>query len=182
MNMGSYLMGNKVTDIQLQPGDVFASENPMALGSIINWVQRNTNRDGKSKYTHVGFIINGKCNMTFEALWTYRSQKLMDGYRGKDIVIFRHKDMTPERFKKGWKSVKHLAGKRYPWWRLPMFLIPGLARISLLKMGVCSELWESFFFNTGLGDDKIFGVDPDDVVDACRSDVNFTNIFEGKCE
>ena len=42
----------------IQLGDVFATENPMALGKAINAVQTFTSKDNASRYSHTGVLTS----------------------------------------------------------------------------------------------------------------------------
>lgn len=165
--------------IKLQRGDLFATENPMALGKMINFVQKVNNLDNKSKYTHIG-LITDKIGITFEALWTYKNQNIYTAYGGKDIIIFRNTRMTEESFNDGMRGIKHLTGRMYPFYRLPLFLLPFLAKISIFKKPVCSELIAMFLYFAGLRNTtQSFGIDPDDLVDRWRIHRDYEIVFEG---
>lgn len=166
----------------LKAGDIFASENPMALGKIINFFQRNYNKDGKSKYTHAGLITNPS-GISFEALWHYETQNIFTAYHDKEIVIFRNKYMNEEKFEKGWKAIEHLTGRLYPFYRLPLYIVPGFERFSIFKKPVCSELVAMFLYASGVrASDKSFGVDPDDLVDYCRARDDYEIVYEGNLD
>ena len=165
--------------IKLEKGDVFATSNPMALGKIINFVQKTNNLDNQSQYTHIGLIID-EVGTTFEALWHYESRNIFTDCKDK-VVIFRNKNMDTERFLDGWNGIKHLKGKPYPLYRLPLFILPFLAKISIFKKPVCSELIAMFLYYAGLRNTtQSFGVDPDDLVDRWRIHKDYDIVFEGK--
>jgi hypothetical protein len=92
--------------------------------------------------------------------------------------------MTPEAFHKGIDAIKHLEGKQYPWYRLPLFIIPAMAKISVIKKTVCSETHRLFIKGTNImrptESKRVFGYDPDDLVDRWRIHQDYTIIFEGK--
>ena len=166
--------------MKLEKGDVFATSNPMALGKVINFIQKLNNLDNQSKYSHIGLIIepDGK---TFEALWHYESRNIFD--IEDDIIIFRNKRMDTEKFLTGWEGIKHLKGRLYPFYRLPLFILPFLAKISVFKKPVCSELIAMFLYYAGLRNTtQSFGVDPDDLVDRWRIHRDYEIVFEGKLD
>lgn len=177
----------------LHKGDIFCTENAQGfVGKIINFFQRNYNRDGKSKYTHAGVVID-ESGATFEALPNgYHRQNIFEVYKGKNIVIFRSKYMTDEKFSKGWDSIKDLEGKWYPWHRLPLFIFPPLSGFNLVNKPVCSETDRKLLFHAGIpqntelmakmiphvGKRGIYGVDPDDLVDLCRANEDYVLVYE----
>jgi hypothetical protein len=132
-----------VNDIILRPGDIFCTENPMAIGRAINAVQAFWDPDGESKYSHSGIIIS-ETGETSEALWTIKKSNI-DQYAGKPIIIGRHRDMTLKLFRQAYGRIESQEGAWYPLWRLPLHLFPPLAKyICFTSMPVCSE-WTSKF-------------------------------------
>jgi len=89
--------------ISLQPGDVFCTRNPMALGRVICFVQKIHASDNQAEYSHSGVILD-KGGTTFEALWTNKRQNLFRAYQGKKVLIGRHDKMTQKRFKRDGKG------------------------------------------------------------------------------
>ena len=128
--------------IDLKPGDLFCSENPMSLGRAINKLQAATSPDGKSKYSHSG-IITSPTGKTLEALWTVKNQNLYEAYSGQGIVVARWKGMN-------FNIALHVLsiiegeyfGKWYPAYRLPFHIVPFIAKYLTFngKYLVCSEL------------------------------------------
>ena len=164
----------------LKPGDIFLSANPMWLGRAINWVQTFTSKDGKSKYSHAGVIID-YTGTTFEALWTNRRQDLFQAYAGKPILIARHTKMNYHNFSKGWTGIQKHEGKMYAGHRLFFFLLcPPLAKYISLGLGVCSELTMKFLCKAGLAS-AWRGWNPDDVHDMVKNYRDYQIVFEGIC-
>lgn len=166
--------------MKLQPGDIFCTRNPMLLGKIINQVQKIISVDGQSKYSHSGLITDSS-GITFEALWTNRKQNLFKAYEGKQILIGRHKGMTPQLFAQGWALISHHEGKWYAGHRLLFFLVcPPLVKFFNLGPGVCSELTAKHWYRAGLID-FWSGVYPDFLADMILHWKDIQVIYEGIC-
>lgn len=162
----------------IRPGDIFCSENPWIIGRAINAVQSWNALDGHAVYGHAGVLILPP-GITVEALWKVKSQVLTRAYSGRKVLIGRHADMTPRLAFKGFHSIGDQLGKPYPLHRLPLFLIPSLARrISFLDWGVCSELTAKFLCGAGLMD-FWSGVSPDDLADMIHNWKKWSVVFEG---
>ena len=168
--------------IELHPGDVFCTRNPMALGRAINIVQKIWGKDNSSEYSHTG-IITDAAGTTLEALWKIRGNSL-DEYLGKKIIIGRWKGMTPEAFQRGLEAIKDYIGKIYPLWRLPLFMLPGAAKwISSGHFTVCSELACKFWIGAGFAEiGRWQGQNPDDVADMIKKWKQIDVVFEGVWE
>ncbi|MDX9820633.1 MAG: hypothetical protein RBT20_01765 [Syntrophales bacterium] len=173
----------------LQAGDEFATRNPMALGSVINFVQRAKSVDNASEFTHAGMIVGGDGN-TLEALWTVKNQNLWEAYRGERVLIVRNINMTPEVYAAGYGKIERHIGQWYPVHRLLLHLLH-LAKWVHWDRLVCSELVAKF--ETGcaecLGLDKAsgfmrnyYGVNPDDLADRWRESRYYQVVFEGVLE
>jgi len=143
--------------IKLQPGDMFDTRNPQALGRAINALQTFTSRDGKAVFSHSGIIQNRK-GKTFEALWTLKEQNLFDAYEGIRVQIVRWEGvdepsvlpgMNPLYAHNALKKLKaEHEGQWYPWWRLPFHIFPPVAKYVSYKgkWVVCSELTAKFLW------------------------------------
>lgn len=166
----------------LRSGDIFCTENPMALGKLIRLGESLPWRDGHaSEYSHAG-IITDSCGNTIEELWTLRANDLST-YVGEKVIIGRWKDMSPYSFNKGIAVACEDLYQPYPFWRMALMLIPNAAKvISTGKWAVCSERVMQFLFAAGWGGtDKIKewqDNDPQSVADLIRSP-GFDLIFEG---
>lgn len=171
--------GIDVEKLDLQPGDVFATANPQALGWIINLAQKVQSDDGESTYGHAG-IITSPAGETFEALWKIRKNNLK-AYVGKRVVIARWKAMTPAAFEKGWQAVKVQEGQWYPFGRLFLHLL-GMPKVHLPNREVCSELTCHFLISAGAtvrSGCNWYGVNPDELVDEWRISKHFDILYEG---
>ena len=168
-------------DLKLQPGDIFCSTNPMALGRAINAVQWFWSKDKESRYSHSGIILdyNGK---TLEALWRFSSQNLYTAYAGDNIIVGRHTHMTPEYFATGYAKIEPDIGAIYPFWKLPLFLLPPLTQfLNFTGKYVCSVRVMQFLFYCSLVN-RFTGYNPDDVADMIRTKKGWEIVFEGKLE
>jgi len=164
--------------MDLQPGDIFLTRNPMALGKAINWIQRIKSNDNESIYSHAG-IITTDSGMTLEALWTIKSQNLFDAYEGSRVMIGRNTRMTKDRYIKGIKTVRPFTGRRYPFHRLFLHLIPGASKyINTGRFLVCSELVDKFLFEAGI-EKQYRGRNPDNIADMIRDWKKWETVFEG---
>jgi len=162
--------------MKLQPGDIFLTNNPMALGRAINFVQKLNSSDNQSKYSHAG-IITSEGGDTFESLWTIRQSTLLP-YKNHEILIGRNVDMTLDLYQLGWKAVKQHKGQMYPFWRLPLHLLPATSKIGSGNWPVCSELVCKFLEACDLvGFWK--GKNPDNVADMIIRWKGWSTVFEG---
>ncbi|MFC1885328.1 hypothetical protein ACFL2O_11220 [Thermodesulfobacteriota bacterium] len=183
---------------KIKRGDVFGTGNPMALGKAINFMQGIWARDSKSVYSHSGILTDEKGN-TFEALWTITRQNLFEAYEGKPIVIARYKfsaevmeivddvlegnpEIDPKVIDKALKELEgSYEGKWYPGWRLFMHLIPPVAKLSVFKLPVCSELTAKYAWLIGARHGQWLGTNPDTLADEWHNWKNCEIIFEGIC-
>ena len=166
--------------MKLQPGDIFCSKNPMALGRAINAVQAFWARDNSSEYSHAGIILN-KQGTTYEALWTVRSQYLREAYGGSKVLIGRHRRMDLKKFARGIKYIAHHTGQFYPFWRLPLHLIPPCARmLSFTDRLVCSELTKKFLVGAVICELPYAGETPDGIADMIKKFDAWDVVFEGE--
>ena len=170
-------------NIILKPGDVFSTENPMALGKLISWGESLPWRDGhKSEYGHSG-IITDPSGITIEELWTFRVNNL-SSYKGDKMIIGRWKGMTPDAWSEGMKIVGDDLYQPYPLWRLFLMLIPNAAKVvSTGQWAVCSERTFEFLFSAGWrGTDKIKtwqDNDPQALADVIHAGGEFETVYEG---
>lgn len=170
----------------LRPGDEFATRNPMALGAIINFVQRAKSVDNEATYSHTGIIISDE-GATLEALWTIKSQNIWDAYKGQQVLIVRNEHMSPWVFAAGYRKIRKHIGQWYPAHRLVLHLL-GVAKWIHWGRVVCSELTAKFEVGCAeyLGQDypsgflrTWYGVNPDDLTDRWRIGRCFNIVFEG---
>lgn len=165
--------------IQIHPGDCFFTKNSPLFDLPINVYQRIMSDDHKAEYGHCGTIIDTE-GTTFEALWKIKNQNIWEAYKGEKILIGRHCCMTPAKAKKGYDAVRHRLGQRYPWWRIPLMLIPPLARkVNLTGRGVCSETMFKQLNKSGFPEYKWNGRTPDNGADLVKYDPDWEIIFEG---
>jgi hypothetical protein len=164
--------------INLMPGDIFLSKNPMFLGRAINAVQSFWAVDRKSIYSHAG-IITSATGTTLEALWTVKEQNIHDAYKGTRVLIARHKKTTHDTFLSGYKAIKKHQGQIYPAHRLILHLIPPLSRFIHAGRLVCSELTWKFLRKSGLEKTGWYGQTPDTIHDYVVNHRDWCIVFEG---
>lgn len=167
--------------MELKPGDCFSVYSANFLGEGITFIEsiRGLTKES-AQYSHSGFIIDDK-NTTFEALYHYTEQNLYEAYGGQQIIIFRYKDMTPERFQKGFDAVKGNLGSVYPIYRLGLHLL-GLAKYVHFEKPVCSETTEEMAIQAGMvtyTQGNWWGVSPWDLVCDWRITRYGDILFEG---
>jgi hypothetical protein len=160
----------------LRAGDLFATNSPNLLGKCIRAVQWIWAWDREATYNHAGIIVSA-AGLTLESLLTFRLSNL-EAYRGRKILIVRHKEMTGERCAAGLAAVKGDVGHIYPVYRLALFLIPPLAKLKLFGGGVCSEQTAKFLKAAGFCN-VVYGVTPDNLADLWRESKSMDIIFEG---
>ena len=168
-------------DIQVKAGDVFGTKNPMWLGKAINSIQKFWSKDGESKYSHSGIIIDNK-GTTFEALWTVTSKNLFEEHKGDGVIIARPIGSSNGGvfdIKRGLMEIFKHKGKIYPFWRLAMHMFPPLSKIAPLDRLVCSELTAKYLYLCGARHHQYQGTNPDTLADEWRRWKNFEIIFEG---
>jgi hypothetical protein len=168
------------TEIELRPGDIFCSRNPMALGRIICAVERWYSKDNQAEYSHAG-IITSAGGMTLEALWTVKPQNIFIAYKDTKVLICRHELMTDEAYWKGYNAIRQHIGQVYPFWRLGFALYPPFAKyINFLERLVCSEITGKFYSAAGIpGWECYHGLTPDDIADRGKTRQGSSVIHEG---
>jgi hypothetical protein len=177
---------------QVRPGDLFCvtydPKEDVRFGlfqRILAWGIRNAERmndyDGKAKYTHVG-IITDERGSTFEALWRYRDETLFETYRGCEVLIGRHEDMTLERFELSMAGLRRdYAGKLYPAWKFPLFLFAPRVLKWMPGKPVCSEIGAKLWHDAACRHvDHWRGLTPSYVADMIRRWRCIQKVFEGR--
>lgn len=151
--------------IILQRGDVFCTKNPMMLGRAIMAIETVWSKDNNAAYSHSG-IVTDPDGTTLEALWRIKGNDL-NAYAGQNVIILRWDGMTEDAYWKGMDAISGDVGRFYPFWRLPLFIIPPLAKyFDPTNVPVCSELACKFWIGAGfaaIGDWR--GQTPEDVAD-----------------
>jgi hypothetical protein len=150
----------------------------MMLGRIIMAIERVNSVDSHADYSHAGLIM-GPTATTFEALWTNRRNGLFNSYAGKKVLIGRNYAMNKERYEAGWKAIAGFEGRWYALHRLPLNLIPPLAKLFATgHCAVCSELAAMFLKGGGILE-YWKGVNPDHITDMIQHYRDWSIIFEG---
>jgi hypothetical protein len=165
--------------LKLQAGDFFCTENPMALGKAIRFIERLRDHE-KSVYSHSG-IITDPTGITLEALWTVRGNHL-NAYQGDQLIIGRWVDLTSNGLEKGYEAISPEVDTEYPFWRLVFFMTPRACQqyVSTGKYAVCSELTCKFLFGAGCTDLPTWEAqDPQNVADLIAKGKRMVKIFEG---
>ena len=165
--------------VKLLPGDLFGTSNPMALGKAINAAQWLWSKDGQSTYSHSGIVLD-ESGRTFEALWTIKTAHL-DEYTGSKIIIARCNAVSEQKREAVLKAlIAEHSGQWYPFWRLFLHIIPPLAKLSVTKRPVCSELVAKYLFRLGQRHGQWAGTNPDTLVDEWTRWRGFEILFEGE--
>jgi hypothetical protein len=137
--------------------------------------------DGHAVYTHTGIITNSYGD-TFEALNIYRGRNIYRDLGGRKVIIGRHKDMTPQKFHDYFPFFyRQYAGRYYPAWKLPLFLL--FPRILKWLPGdpVCSELASKLLYEMHCKYiDHWRGLTPSYIADMIRRWSCFEKVNEGR--
>lgn len=175
--------------VQVQTGDTFCSASPWIIGRWIVAVSAWwLSADAHAVYGHSG-IITSNDGDTIEALWRVRSRNIYEAFSGQQIVIARPlKDLEGFYVTAIDKSeaVKQIIMDHhktlYPWWRIPLNLIPPLARkFATKKYVVCSEMTAKFAWLIGVRHNQYPGTTPDQLSDEFhRWKQQYEIIYEGK--
>jgi hypothetical protein len=160
----------------LQPGDQFAVRTGGFIADAIIAVEHIYSEDHEACKNHAGIILDEKGN-TFEALQKIGMYNL-SAYKGCEIIIARHINMTDERFQAGLKAVAKYEGRAYPWWRLGLYLFGFADNLHRIDRPVCSELNGKFEMGASLRQ-HCWGLTPDNLVDEWRSSTYYQIIYEG---
>jgi hypothetical protein len=163
--------------MKLKAGDCFVVRGDTSISYLIRMFGKFWSSDGECTFNHAGIILDSDGN-TFESLKRIDHYSL-DNYKGKEIMIVRHKKMSKTRFNKGWRAIEHLDGVIYPWWRLFLHLVHLAKYLNRSGIPVCSELVG--MFENGAGLRKVFwGLTPDNLADEWRISKHYTIVFEGE--
>jgi len=165
--------------VKLKRGDIFTSTNPMALGRAIMAVEKLWSKDNDADYSHAGIITETE-GITLESLWRIKAGHI-DDYKGDRVLIGRWSGMTNDAFWKGMDAVSDNIGRIYPFWRLPLFIIPFAAKYARsTKDTVCSELVAEFMRGAGYpAVSCISGQNPDDIAEIIEHYKDMEIIYEG---
>jgi hypothetical protein len=162
--------------MKLQAGDVFVVRGDTNISYLIRVAGKFWSTDGECTYNHGGIILDDQGN-------TFESQSRIDHYnidqrKGNQILIVRHKDMTPTLFANGWEFIKRLDGVIYPWWRLGLHLLRLARFFHRSGIPVCSELVGMFENGAGLRG-EYWGLSPDNLADEWKISKYYDIIYEG---
>ena len=175
--------------LALQRGDVFVVEGNMGMVSAaIRGAQKILSRDNRADYGHAG-IITSATGTTVEALWTVRHGHL-DHYLGQRILIarptgtvFRPREPVSLRTRDQALDLveAQYLGRIYPLWRLPLHLVPWLAKYAATgRWLVCSELVAKYLVLIAARDTVYAGIAPDTLADEWVCFRNFEVLYEGQ--
>ena len=170
-------------------GDAWCSSSPWFIGRWIVAVSGWLSADGQAKYGHSGIITDDK-GKTLEALMRVKDRNIYDDFKGKHVVIARpvlNLDRKPilDSVKSVAVSImiKEHLHKRYPWWRVPLNIIPPLARkLATKKYVVCSEMTAKYLWLVGSRHDQYPGTSPDRLSDEFHRWRQYEIVFEGTVE
>lgn len=177
--------------VNLLPGDVFCcSGNMFAVSALIRLAERVVSMDDDAHYGHAGIITSAQGD-NLETGWTVRDGHL-DEYQGQQVLIARPHSIQGQPLRPILMSAKQAAiaaiaatdlGRWYPVWRLPMHLVPPLAKY--LGTGhnlVCSERVAKYLQMIGARQWPYTGVNPDTLADEWATWSNYNVIYEGVWE
>lgn len=178
----------KAEPIALQRGDVFVCEGNMGVVSAaIRGAQKILSRDNRADYGHAGIVTSAR-GETLEALWTVRHGNL-DAYAGQRVLVarpvgtvFRPSEPVSLRIRDQALDLieRQYLGRVYPLWRLPLHLVPWLAKYaSTGRWLVCSELVAKYLVFIAARDTVYAGIAPDTLADEWQCFHNFDVLFEG---
>ncbi len=161
----------------LKPGDYFCVRTDSWIAGAILAVQRIKALDREARYNHAGIVVSAD-GTTFESLRRIGHYDI-NRYAGCDILVARHRDMTPNVFLKGYREVKKWDGTVYPAWRLVLHAL-GLAKfLHAIDIPVCSELVVEHCRHAGLCDYPGYGWNPDHLADKFRNYRCYDTVYEG---
>jgi len=164
--------------IQLQRGDVFCTaETGNLIASGIRAIEHFWDSDDEKRYSHSGFMLSE--TESFEALTTIRRNDFFKDYAGTQVIIARPQAdgrLINNTLK---ELVNEYEGDLYPFWRLPLFMIPPLAHINILGKAVCSELTARYLRDIMIRVSDWKGVTPDILSGEFRHWKNYELIYEG---
>lgn len=175
-----------MNDLKLQCGDIICTRSDAWFGKAIRFIEKINATDNESVYNHV-LIMKDEQN-TFEALGTICSKNFYKEYVGKLVMVIRplykagnQPISDSEKIFILQDLIRKYEGKWYPWYRLPLYLIPPLAKINIRKIPVCSELAAMFLWKLGIRHDHWAGTNPDTLADELRHWKNYGIICEKIC-
>jgi len=164
--------------IDLHPGDIFCTYNPMWVGRCINAIQRFFSYDDKSEFSHSGIISNTKGD-TFEISWRTKEYNLFERHKGRHTLIVRYKNLEDSKFKETYNFLKYKYNKQiYPIWRLLFFLIPPMAKYISFGKVVCSEFTAQYLHLIGARHKQYLGTDVDRLANEFLNWKNYDIIFD----
>lgn len=180
------MSGVKREDIRLQAGDVFCCTGNMPVVSrLIRAIEWLWSKDNEASYGHAGIITSNMGN-TIEALWTVKAARL-GYYDGQKVIIARPRMtenggyIAPSDKARALEKMEKYLGRWYPLWRLPLHLVPPLAKLVATGNNmVCSELVARYLQEISARPGPYTGVNPDTLADEWRRWKNFTIVYEGE--
>lgn len=168
--------------VSLLPGDFFGTSNPSAvLGKMIEVSEKYNSRDNEAVYTHSGVIINSLGD-TVESLWTVSGQNIWKAYAGQQVIIARWNHLNPNVWENVYlETILPRMGQSYPWWRLPLHLVPPLAKYIAFKSSklVCSEFVALIEYKMMARHRWYTGTNPDTLADEWKRWKGFSVVAEG---
>jgi len=151
--------------LELQPGDMFCTYNPMWVGRAINFIQRFHSYDDDSKFSHAG-IITDKRGTTFEISWLAKEYNLYERHAGRPLLVARYKNLDKDKFNDIYAQLKYKYNKQiYPVWRLFFFLFPPMPKYLSFGKVVCSEFTALYAHLIGARHKYYMGTDVDRLAD-----------------
>jgi hypothetical protein len=152
--------------LNLQRGDFASVSSGTGISKAIRVIEQMNSKRNVADYTH-SLVIDDPYGTTIESLGHIRYNSL-DSYIGKEIIILRWDSMTIEKYADGKQAIMDNVGQIYPFWRIPMFIVPVIAKYATTrKFPVCSELAAKMLYHSGLLEyiGRWEGWDPQDIAD-----------------
>jgi hypothetical protein len=167
-----------IREIEILPGDAFASKSDAWYSFIIRFFSKIWSHDHEAQYGHAGLLLSGE--MTFEAVGAGITISDLTKYQGKRLIIVRFDSVSIQKRDAVLKQlVAKFAGKKYPVWRLILHIFGPLAKLSFLEMPLCSELVAYYEQMLGIRHAQWAGASPDTLVDEWRRWRGITVLAEG---
>lgn len=137
---------NRLSNIELRPGDIFFVDGADVLGNVIELCQRPFGP--WARWSHVGVILGDDGWILETTSWRTALRSLPANYAGSRIKVLRWAPMTKAMAMRGLGFVSGQQGRIYPYWRLLTHLLRVQAYLHGTSME-CSVLTAAFLMASG---------------------------------